>query len=550
MSNRKEAKLALLQRNYLTKLKAELPNVIASSKANSLHNNNGELKAYLHKIAGSGGSFGFSDVTRLAQAAESILIENEHKPEGASEQQLHYLYSLLDKLLTTVELLSVGDSQAIGGASQKSQKRHQRSKKQSSDDLCVWVLEPDEAYARALAEQLASFGFVVEQFNNCTALKQALASNTPDFLIADAMAEQNPDFYRCAEMAGINLAAFNLIIVSSVDDFAARIKAVRFGALTYLIKPFSVARLASLIREHQQSMNAAPERILLIDDDTALAELYKTQLEAEGMEVQHLSNPTGVLTAIQEYQPDLVLIDLYMPDYTGTEIAALIRQFDRFASLPIVYLSSETDIKRRNIALAKGADEFLTKPISDVALIAALRQRVKRARQLDGLIVKDSLTGLLKHSAIKGAVKNEAARAARTGDVFCVAMVDIDHFKSVNDTYGHGVGDTVIAALATLLTQRVRQTDHVGRYGGEEFMLVMPACDASAAMVILEDIRERFANIQFNTDDKEFRCTLSVGFIEVNTAMLGSAIDVLIEGADNALYRAKRAGRNRVVRAQ
>jgi len=238
-------------------------------------------------------------------------------------------------------------------------------------------------------------------------------------------------------------------------------------------------------------------------------------------------------------------MDVHMPDYDGPDLASVVRQYDEWSSLPIVFLSAEMDLGKQVDALSHGADDFLTKPILAAQLVASIRVRVARSRTLSALLNKDSLTGLLKHASIKSAAINEISRGYRQNYSVVVAMVDIDHFKSVNDTYGHATGDVVIASVATLLRQRLRQTDMIGRYGGEEFLVVLPHCSAEDGRKRLEDIREYFSRLRFNQGDQEFACTLSSGMV-CSLDASDQDRDRLLVLADEALYRAKRGGRNQV----
>jgi diguanylate cyclase (GGDEF)-like protein len=212
--------------------------------------------------------------------------------------------------------------------------------------------------------------------------------------------------------------------------------------------------------------------------------------------------------------------------------------------VPIVYLSAETDNNRQMNALIKAGDDFLTKPISDNALIAAVFSRAQRARLLSNALSRDSLTGLLKHGDIKEQVGIELERAQRSGKPASVAMLDIDFFKKVNDSYGHAAGDNVIRALANLLRQRLRRVDSLGRYGGEEFLVVLPDCPAEQARRILDEIRQRFAELHFIAGEQQFSVTLSAGI--ASTRDDSAQANDLLERADRALYAAKHGGRNQV----
>ncbi|MGM0631531.1 MAG: GGDEF domain-containing protein, partial [Pseudomonadota bacterium] len=172
--------------------------------------------------------------------------------------------------------------------------------------------------------------------------------------------------------------------------------------------------------------------------------------------------------------------------------------------------------------------------------------RVHRARVLEQLISKDGLTGLLKHAAIKEHATHELERARRDGGVLSIVMLDIDHFKRVNDTYGHATGDTVIASLATLLRHRFRKTDIVGRYGGEEFMIILPNTNESDTFDVVDGIRKVFSEMEFTAQGETFYCTLSAGCICSEDFSSKASVSELIEAADKALYVSKNNGRNQV----
>jgi diguanylate cyclase (GGDEF)-like protein len=214
--------------------------------------------------------------------------------------------------------------------------------------------------------------------------------------------------------------------------------------------------------------------------------------------------------------------------------------------VPVVFLSGENDREKQLAALQVGADDFLTKPIAPGHLVAAVSSRAERARTLRRLLMRDSLTGLLNHTTTKERLDGEVARAMRQGTPLAFAFLDLDHFKSINDTYGHPVGDGVIRNMARLLQGRLRRSDLIGRYGGEEFAVILPDTPVGDAARVMEDLRTRFAAIEQHagTGGGIFYATFSCGVAGVPPSLSAAA---LTETADQALYRAKQAGRNRVI---
>jgi diguanylate cyclase (GGDEF)-like protein len=273
------------------------------------------------------------------------------------------------------------------------------------------------------------------------------------------------------------------------------------------------------------------------------ASLFSMQLKRAGMETRIVPDPMQIVAHLQDFNPDLILMDMYMPGCTGIELAQVIRQMENFVSVPIVYLSAETDKDRQLEAMEQGGDDFLTKPIKPGHLVSAVTSRVIRYRRLRSLMMVDGLTGLLNHTTTKENLARELLRARREGSPLSLAMLDLDRFKLVNDQFGHAMGDRVLKSLARLLRQRLRRTDIIGRYGGEEFAVILPNTPADAGFRLMNDLREAFAELVHHSEDIGFRTTFSCGL--ASAPPYAELVD-LSNAADRALYTAKREGRNRV----
>ena len=537
------AEMARLRMAYLDHLPAEIDELasLATRLAGSEADRPGmeTLHQRLHKLAGSGGTFGLKTLSERARSLETQvqawLGNSLGRVDAAARRdfaaRVAALRDTLGEVGTTVAALHP-EIEVL---------------KEPGDFIHAWLVEDDELLGQELERVLKQFGFAARRFTRIGDAEAASGSEKPDILIMDVLFSEDGE--NATEVLTLRPTLRELgcpmIFISSAGDFQSRVRAARLGAEAYLQKPLDVPRLVDRIEKIFEKRRAPPQRVLIVDDDVSLAEHYRLVLLGAGMTVEVLNHPENLIDAMSNFRPELVLMDMHMPLYSGADLAGVIRQHENWVSLPIVYLSAETDFDKQVLALGRGADDFLTKPIADAQLIAAVRVRVERARQLDDQISRDSLTGLLKHASIKEAAKAELLRSRRTGKGVALAMLDIDHFKKVNDTYGHAVGDLVIKSIGTLLRQRLRKTDHIGRYGGEEFVAVLPECDGEAARRILEDVRKRFAALHFRHEGEPFSCTLSAGLVCSSQHPEIGAAELLVL-ADQALYTAKRGGRNQV----
>jgi diguanylate cyclase (GGDEF)-like protein len=261
------------------------------------------------------------------------------------------------------------------------------------------------------------------------------------------------------------------------------------------------------------------------------------------MEVRRLDRLRDLLQVMDDYRPEVVLTDIDLPRCTNADVARLIRQRLIHFDVPILFLSRETPMAAGIVPAQAGADDIIPAPFDPAHVVATIQHRAERYRSLRALIMRDSLTGLFNHAAIKESISYELARCARAKMTLSLSMIDIDFFKKINDSYGHPVGDQVIRTLSHLLRNRLRGGDIVGRYGGEEFAIVLPGTGAVAAASVLDKIRDTFANMRHAADTREFTASFSAGIVDTGKS---ADAEELLAAADAALYAAKRGGRNRV----
>lgn len=492
----------------------------------------GRLRDQLHRLAGAAGTFGF---VRLGERAREL-----------EQRALHWLESLqlqADGLQAFSHDLQQFAQQPL--QIEPFRDRPNDAGGPEAEAHCIYILEDQADIGENMRLTLDNFGYHAEHFSCSTELDAALQQRLPDALIVDVHLEGE-------EQTGLAYAAalqqrlaqpLPLLVITSQDDFATQLHAVRVGAMGLFTKPVDIPQLENHLQRCFAQQNGEPYRVLVVDGDQHLASHYSLILRGANMLVEVLDQPAEILAAMTRFNPEVLLLDVNMPGCTGPELAQIIRFNDDWLRVPIIYLSAETDITRQIDALLKAGDDFLTKPISDNALVTSVFSRAQRARLLSNALARDSLTGLLRHADIKEQLAVELERAQRSGKPASVAMLDIDHFKRVNDNHGHAAGDNVIRALANLLRQRLRRIDSLGRYGGEEFLAVLPDCAPAQAERILDEIRQRFAELRFTAAGTAFSVTLSVG---ISCTTQDNNAGDLLERADRALYAAKNGGRNQV----
>ncbi|WP_300652177.1 PleD family two-component system response regulator [Pseudomonas sp.] len=399
--------------------------------------------------------------------------------------------------------------------------------------------------AEHLAQQLEYFGMTAQALDTANAFRSAMLERHPAAILMDV------DF--SGPGAGLQLVQtvqedleekIPLLFYSHLDtDMPARLAAVRAGGQEFFTGTLDASSLLERIEVLAHVAQYEPYKVLIVDDSRAQATYTERALNSAGILTRTLIEPIQTMAELAEFQPDLIILDMYMPDCNGAELAKVIRHNDRYVSVPIIYLSAEDDLDKQLDAMSEGGDDFLTKPIKPRHLIATVRNRAARARNLKARMVRDSLTGLYNHTHTLQLLEDTRFRAQRDQQPLSFAMLDIDFFKKVNDNYGHPMGDRVIKSLALFLKQRLRKSDHIGRYGGEEFAVVMPNTDARAAQLVLDEIRQRFAEIIYPAQPLDLTCTFSCGIAQLRGE---ASSQTLTQQADEALYVAKHGGRNRV----
>ena len=409
----------------------------------------------------------------------------------------------------------------------------------------VFIPKGDKGIGSELLEQLRIYGITVREVEGLGDVARLSASiGSGLFLVDAARIDREPAFVADLGKVKEKLGqALRILYYADKDDFVSRLKTVRAGGEAFFQLPVDAVRLAEKIDSLFNEREAEPFRVLIVDDDPEQVEYNSTVLTRAGMVTSTATDPSQVIPLLIETKPDIILMDMYMPGCTGPELAGIVRQNEAFAPIPIIFLSVERDFEKQISAIRRGGDEFLEKPIKPEHLVSSVAMRAERMRAIRFYMERDYLTGLLNHTTLTDRLTNEVLRARRSGSVISFAKIDIDSFRVVNERYGHLTGDRILRSLSRLLSERLRRTDIVGRYGGEEFGVILPSADCRCAARLIDDLRDAFGRLSHRFEEASFTLTLSAG-IACYPDFVGPAD--MIEAADRALRKSKDGGRDRV----
>jgi diguanylate cyclase (GGDEF)-like protein len=537
------SKLEALEKDWLALVKQWQPEILVQ-----LHRN-------VHSLIGTSGTFGFTEISKEARALDNLLkpllVENtpNFTPGANLDQSVQSSIARLAALIYSSQKPDENNNKIAGRdeppdfTNLHQQLTQSRNSGLVGQDISIYYLDSETETPELLLQNLLSYGFKSVHFRSMEKLAVAVQQKQPSLIILDLVTPDDClttffEFARSFVERGIKVFVF-----SGKDDFMSRLHSVRAGIHSYVTKPAEIPSLVGMIRDHLNLNINKPTHILIVDDQVSIAKFYAAILEQAGMKVTIETNPYEVLHILQSSMPDLLLLDLNMPDVNGDELAAVVRQQEQFQTIPILFLSADAHPDKKTDLLEIGSDDLLSKDMPPEDLVRHVRSRVERAKILTAMMYQDSLTGLLNHAQIQLAAERVFMQCKRKNTMFTIAMIDIDKFKSVNDSYGHLTGDRVIKALAHLFQQRLRVTDYIGRFGGEEFLMVMPDINIHDAGKLLNSLREAFSLINFKEGEVSFNVSFSAGIAE-NTDM--NTFMEQIKFADEALYRAKEKGRNRV----
>ena len=501
-----------------------------------------QLKLLVHRLAGSAASYGFNKLGEAARELDQTLsYAQENKDGDDNTHSIDARYATLRSAIKdAISRPPPGDP-----AAQPSTADHVLNELPT-----VVLVDDDQAIVEVLSQQLMALGFDVHGFTDASLALNAITDLSPAGVIMDVRFAEGEEFgFQVAEAMVSRLHYRPGTVYMSADNsMTMRQWAVDAGGDAFFSKPVNVSALAHLLElfAARRDNDAASGRISIVEDDEQIAQFYANLLRGTGFDVDVVHQSSRALERVLDFRPDLVLMDMQMPEFDGIQLTNILRQHETLFDIPILFLTSETDPKTHRLALRAGSDAILQKTDDPDSLVAIVTNRITRFRRVSNSLSLDPLTRMLNRPTLMERVNFELQRAQRDGQAFCIAVLDIDGFRQLNDNHGRSAGDVVLREVTEIVRGRLRRADVVGRYGGDEIMILMPSTKRSSGEAVIQSLVSQIADTSIAVgEDKTVQVTVSAGLIESRLDRHDSAhfaVHQLLGAVDEQMSNAKQAG--------
>ncbi len=414
----------------------------------------------------------------------------------------------------------------------------------------VVIADRSATYRTLVSQEFDPSRFVVHEAANGDEAIQLANKLNPVILTVSRQLPGKDGLEVCrAIVSNASLAGTTVVMITGNDSTVEREQAFEAGAVRFLTKGFTRGELAlyteSILRRRGQ---LAGLRILVVDDSNTIRSMITRVLESEGAIIREADDGTTALIAIAEpdYEPDVILTDFHMPNMDGIQLVEAFRRENTWT--PVLFLSASEGFDAVARALDAGASDFIRKPFEATELLARIRSFAKMAamaKELHTRAITDSLTGLFNRGEAFDRLESLFKSARKSHASFSCILIDCDHFKNINDTYGHHAGDEVLRMLAKKFKKHFKMNDSACRIGGEEFLILCPSVETDQALAKAETLRKEVENETITCDAITINVTISLGVASFHSDL--ATFEDLIKQADIAVYEAKNTGRNKVV---
>lgn len=487
------------------------------------------LVGRFHRLSGSGGSYGFPEISEIARGGERWLRTEAPAPGEVAAKRLE---ELVDRLAAAFD----GAARELGLPA--------RGPAVTEFGWRALVVGPEGSLRSSIQSALVNSGFVVRAETGAGEPRELKLSERPDLVVV-AEHPGGPDpFATATAWSGAGPVRPRSIVLVGQSETTDRVRALASGIDT-IIPAERVSVDLPTYAKTLARIGSPPPRVLLVENDPVQAEMITQWLEQANAKVTHCHDGVAAREAMVRETPDLILTDTRLPGIDGLSLARLVRQDSRFGLTPIVFLTDHDAVADQIEALSAGADHFLIEPVDRELLTHLVINRAERGRRLREMVHRDGLTGLLNHATLMAELEHAVEYARRHGETFAFLMIDVDHFKRINDRYGHLSGDQVLLHVARVFQTTARASDLIGRYGGEEFGMILRRTDRAGAGILAGKLRAALMEqpaVIGGGESVAVRVCIGIAAYPDDADSAGE----LAQLADAALYRAKAAGRDRI----
>ncbi len=523
-----------------------------------------------HTLAGSLGTFGLPEGSRLARQIE-VALQGQPPPAGSSLRQdaVADLRAWVMALRQEVEHSQsrLPQAELLSGVLPL-------SSLSEADCPLLLIVDSDRRLTEQLTVEAATWGFAVEVAASLTRARDQIFAEPPDIVLLDpAISPNTAESLSLLTELSQQVPPIPVIIFTAHSNLAERLDVARLGGRSFLQKSTALAKVLETVDHVLHRAEQAKAKVMVVDDDPILLAIVRSLLEPWGLNVTTLANPLQFWEVLEATAPDLLILDIEMPQIGGLELCQIVRNDSRWSGLPVLFLTSHTDAAIVNQVFAVGADDFVNKPIVGPELVTRIINRLERIRFLRNLAETDPLTKLANRQKSVQDLNTFLHLAERQNQCFCLAVLDLDHFKQVNDHHGHAAGDEVLSYVGQLLRRSFRAEDVLARWGGEEFVIALYGMTKQEGVQRLAKLLKSLRQYTFTAPtatvsarkppmaaaadpalagqssgdqaSHQFQITLSAGVAQYPED--GADLHTLYQAADTALYQAKSAGRDRIV---
>lgn len=541
-------KFAVLREDYKQKLPAKIGNIEQLWEKLRYFNWSDEafhiLHNFVHALTGSGKTFGFSALSDCARELESYLHDLLTSHQAPDENQQKKIAQLIDALHRAGE----NPDMNVPVIAEVPPLNHEQSIRRSQQ--LIYIVDDDIHTAEYLANYLTNIGYNVNIFHQIKDIYEALKQTSPAAVIMDIMFPEGSlaGIDSVGNIRGTTGVRTPILFISARTDVTARLRVVRAGGDAYFTKPINIEALINKLDEIALPNICEGHRVLLIEDDVDLAERYEIVLQQAGMVTQIVSQPMKTIQLIHEFKPDMLLMDMNMPDVNGLELASVIRQEECFVGLPIVFVTAESRPAIRDRAMKLGGNEFITKPVGDKALVEVVHRTILKSKRLFNTIKQvsrnDLQTGMINRKSFLADLEQAVATIKVQYETKALIYITIDQF----DIIGKQVGLTGLEPLANELAQRIQKSleinDQSSQMAEGVFAILSVTSDEARLKQLANTIHKNITQQFISIDNHKLNIECSIGVAFITNAT--SNIQDIFEQAEEAATKAREQGTNKI----